>query len=113
MRRYCTLADGADFLAKMEAEPEMFVKRTHFRLPTICTIGRIVDVFWATMNQQDKMARFGGCVQMDTTPDGMIALLLYYDTFCSVPTNFVAVVSNCPLSVELRLSSPTTCLQHA
>eukprot|EP00903_Cladosiphon_okamuranus_P021507 g19772.t1 len=58
---YSTPEDGADFLAKLEAEPGMFVRRTFDNL------GRIVDVFWATVDQQDKMSRFGGCVQMDTT----------------------------------------------
>ncbi|CAN0378187.1 unnamed protein product [Ectocarpus sp. 12 AP-2014] len=58
---YSTPEDGADFLAKLGAEPGMFVKRTFDDL------GRIVNVFWATVDQQEKMSRFGGCVQMDTT----------------------------------------------
>ena len=58
---YSTPEDRADFLAKLEAEPGMFVRRTFDNL------GRIVDVFWATVDQQDKMSRFGGCLQMDTT----------------------------------------------
>lgn len=58
---YSTPADGADFLARLEAEPGMFVKRTFDDL------GRIVDVFWATVDQQELMTRFGGCIQMDTT----------------------------------------------
>ena len=58
---YSTPEDGANFLAKLEAEPGMFVRRNFDNL------GRIVDVFWATMDQQEKMARFGGCIQMDTT----------------------------------------------
>ncbi|CAB1107867.1 unnamed protein product [Ectocarpus sp. CCAP 1310/34] len=58
---YSTPEDGADFLAKLGAKPGMFVKRTFDDL------GRIVNVFWATVDQQEKMSRFGGCVQMDTT----------------------------------------------
>ncbi|CAB1106078.1 unnamed protein product [Ectocarpus sp. CCAP 1310/34] len=57
---YSTPEDGANFLAKLEAEPGMFVKRT------FDSLGRIVDVFWATVDQQDKMAATG-CMQMDTT----------------------------------------------
>eukprot|EP00903_Cladosiphon_okamuranus_P017077 g15736.t1 len=58
---YSTPEDGADFLAKLGAEPGMFVKRTFDDL------GRIVNVFWAPVDQQEKMSRFGGCAQMDTT----------------------------------------------
>eukprot|EP00903_Cladosiphon_okamuranus_P017361 g15994.t1 len=46
---YSTPEDGADFLAKLGAEPGMFVKRTFDDL------GRIVNVFWATVDQQEKM----------------------------------------------------------
>ncbi|CAB1120285.1 unnamed protein product [Ectocarpus sp. CCAP 1310/34] len=54
----CLAKDGKK---KLEAEPGMFVKRT------FDSLGRIVDVFWATVDQQDKMATFGGCIQMETT----------------------------------------------
>lgn len=29
--------------------------------------GRLVNVYWATADQQERAARFGGCIQMDTT----------------------------------------------
>ncbi|CAM9330667.1 unnamed protein product, partial [Hapterophycus canaliculatus] len=29
--------------------------------------GRLVDVFWSTIEQQGKIARFGGCIQLETT----------------------------------------------
>lgn len=58
---YSTPEDAADFLSSVQGEPGMFVERT------FDAHGRLVDVFWATINQQDKMRRFGGCIQLDTT----------------------------------------------
>lgn len=34
---------------------------------TLDAQGRLVDIFWSTIEQQEKIARFGGCIQMDTT----------------------------------------------
>lgn len=34
---------------------------------TFDALGRLVDVFWATADQQVKMERYGACIQMDTT----------------------------------------------
>lgn len=58
---YASPDDAANFLAKLGSEPGMFVERTFDDL------GRLENVFWANVDQQEKMARFGDCIQMDTT----------------------------------------------
>lgn len=58
---YSSPEDASDFLSTLQREPGMFVERT------FDSFGRLVDVFWATVDQQDKMARFGACIQLDTT----------------------------------------------
>ncbi len=58
---YCSPEDAANFLATLRSDPGMYVANT-FDDP-----GRLVNVFWATADQQERAARFGGCIQMDTT----------------------------------------------
>lgn len=58
---YSSPEDAANFLASLKSEPGTFVDQTFDAL------GRLVDVFWATVDQQEKMARYGACIQMDTT----------------------------------------------
>lgn len=58
---YSTPEDASDFLLTLQSEPGMFVERT------FDDAGRLVNVFWVTVQQQEKMARFGGCIQLDTT----------------------------------------------
>ncbi|CAN0356414.1 unnamed protein product, partial [Ectocarpus sp. 13 AM-2016] len=57
----CSPEDAANFLATLRSDPGMYVANT-FDDP-----GRLVNVFWATADQQERAARFGGCIQMDTT----------------------------------------------
>lgn len=53
--------DATDFLATLKSEPGMYCDHT------LDAQGRLVDVFWATVQQQEQIARFGGCIQLDTT----------------------------------------------
>ncbi|CAN0313035.1 unnamed protein product, partial [Pylaiella littoralis] len=45
---------GSDFLSTLQREPGMFVERT------FDSFGRLVNVFWATVDQQDKMGEIQG-----------------------------------------------------
>lgn len=56
---YCSPEDAANFLATLRSDPGMYVANT-FDDP-----GRLVNVFWATADQQERAARFGG-----VHPDG-------------------------------------------
>lgn len=58
---YAIPEDATDFLASLKSEPGMYFDRT------LDAQGRLVDVFWSTIEQQEKIARFGGCIQLDTT----------------------------------------------
>ncbi|CAB1115474.1 unnamed protein product [Ectocarpus sp. CCAP 1310/34] len=58
---YSSPEDAANFLATLQSEPGMFVERE------FDSIGRLENVFWATVDQQNKIARYGACIQMDTT----------------------------------------------
>eukprot|EP00903_Cladosiphon_okamuranus_P020047 g18414.t1 len=58
---YSSPEDAANFLATLQSEPGLFVERT------FDTTGRLENVFWATVDQQNKIARYGACIQMDTT----------------------------------------------
>ena len=53
--------DATDFLASLKSEPGMYCDQT------LDAQGRLVDVFWSTIEQQAHIARFGGCIQLDTT----------------------------------------------
>ncbi|CAN0521687.1 unnamed protein product, partial [Ectocarpus sp. 12 AP-2014] len=53
--------DATDFLATLKSEPGMYCDHT------LDAQGRLVDVFWATVQHQEQIARFGGCIQLDTT----------------------------------------------
>lgn len=52
--------DATDFLATLESEPGMYCDHT------LNAQGRLVDVL-ATVQQQEQIARFGGCIQLDST----------------------------------------------
>eukprot|EP00903_Cladosiphon_okamuranus_P014063 g13071.t1 len=58
---YSSPEDASNFLATLQSEPGLFVDRT------VDTTGRLENVFWATVDQQNKIARYGACIQMDTT----------------------------------------------
>ena len=58
---YCSPRDATEFLSNLKAEPGMF------REYTLDVEGRLVNVYWATAEQQQKCARYGGCIQLDTT----------------------------------------------
>ena len=58
---YSNPEDASNFLASLQSEPGMFVERT------FDSLGRLENVFWATVDQQNKIARYGACIQMDTT----------------------------------------------
>lgn len=75
---YSSPEDAANFLSTLQKEPGMFVERTFE------ATGRRVDVFWATVDQQEKMARFGGCIQLDTTA----FTNRYHATWCTLGCAF-------------------------
>ena len=58
---YSTPKDAMNFMEHLSREPGMFAEYT------LDDHGRLVNIFWATADQQEKMARFAGCIQMDTT----------------------------------------------
>ena len=58
---YSSPEDASNFLASLQSEPGMCVERT------FDSFGRLENVFWATVDQQNKIARYGACIQMDTT----------------------------------------------
>ena len=58
---YAKPEDATDFLASLKSEPGMYCEYT------LDSQGRLVDIFWSTAGQQENIARFGGCIQLDTT----------------------------------------------
>ena len=58
---YSKPEDATDFLASLKSEPGMYCEHT------LDAQGRLVDMFWSTVEQQEKIARFGGCIQLDTS----------------------------------------------
>lgn len=53
--------DATDFLVSLKSEPGMYCEYN------LDGQGRLVDIFWSTAGQQENIARFGGCIQLDTT----------------------------------------------
>ena len=58
---YSSPQDAAEFLCDLASEPGMFYEYN------LDPEGRLVDVYWASAYQQENCARYGGCIQLDTT----------------------------------------------
>lgn len=57
----CTPEDTKQFLCALASEPGMFDEYNLDRE------GRLVDVYWASANQQENCTRYGNCIQLETT----------------------------------------------
>lgn len=58
---YAIPEDATDFITTLKSEPGMHCDFT------LDAQGRLVNVFWSTVEQQEACGRYGGCIQLDTT----------------------------------------------